>query len=207
MEDQQRELTQAHRADPRTHDKELGWRPERSPTEERDAQLARPRRREDDTQPVTYAGRLRSCEWCGSLHPADLAEAITKGARGHWADRKYGWPHKFYVKGIPNPHAGQPEVRSSGFLGDVTPEERAQRGGTWTARSTGGWCWAEDPRPAPETTHGKFYSVHLLDATPEQRKIIERAMGLNFDFEGERVAWWRFDEARPPEARPSEAKG
>lgn len=56
-------------------------------------------------------GRLRGCSWCGSMHPADLAAAIRAGATGSWADFKYGWPHKWYVDGVPNPHAGMLESR------------------------------------------------------------------------------------------------
>lgn len=36
---------------------------------------------------------------------------------------------------------------------------------------------------------GKFYTVHLVDATPEERDIIERAMGLHIVFDGDRVGW------------------
>lgn len=38
------------------------------------------------------------CSYCGSIQPADLALAIKQqGAKLDEADRKYGWPHKFYV--------------------------------------------------------------------------------------------------------------
>lgn len=78
------------------------------------------------------------CSFCGSLHPSDLVTLLKAGATLSPADRKYGWPHKFYV-------------------------ERA----SW----------------------GKFYTVHLVDATPEERDIIERAMGLHISFEGDSVRW------------------
>ena len=51
-------------------------------------------------------GRLRACEYCGSMHPADVAEAIRRGAAGSFADFKYGWPHKAYFERVPNPHPG-----------------------------------------------------------------------------------------------------
>lgn len=41
----------------------------------------------------------RHCNYCGSLHPADLLQAVAQGARISGADWKYGWPHKFYVEG------------------------------------------------------------------------------------------------------------
>jgi hypothetical protein len=50
--------------------------------------------------------------------------------------------------------------------------------------------WHEPPTPAPTTTYGKFYTVHLKDATPEDRETIENHLGLRFDFrEDGGVAW------------------
>jgi hypothetical protein len=77
------------------------WEPERAP----DLKAPYPESRYCTT------GRLRSCGYCGSMHPADVAAAIRAGARGHWADFKYGWPHKAYFDGIANPHAGMLESR------------------------------------------------------------------------------------------------
>lgn len=43
--------------------------------------------------------------------------------------------------------------------------------------------------------HAKFYTEHLQDATPEQRKTIERALGLAFEFsEDGRVIWAAYKE-------------
>ena len=54
-----------------------------------------------------YGEPFRSCAWCGSIHPDDLlALADVHPLTGEMADRKYGWPHKVYIDGIPNPHAG-----------------------------------------------------------------------------------------------------
>lgn len=147
--------------------------------------------RGDEARP----GRLRACSYCGSMHPADLAAAIAAGASLHWADRKYGWPHKAYADGVPNPHAGLPEITSSGGgYGQPEPE----RGGTWTKRPDGRWNWLADPKPAPALTHGKFYTEHLQDATPDERGVIERAMGLHFEFDGSgRVMWWQFGRPKP----------
>lgn len=92
--------------------------------------------------PATWMDRggKQCCSWCGSMHPSDLAAALRAGeASGHWADFKYGWPHKWYVDGVP---------------GSI-----------------------------------KFYTEHLQDATPEDREVIEKAMGLRFTFEGDGVRW------------------
>lgn len=92
-------------------------------------------------------GIARGCSYCGSIHPADLAFAIKgEGAVLEEADRKYGWPHKWYL-----------------------------HGGTLKA-------------------HGarKFYSIHLQDAEPADRAVIEKAMGLHFEFSddnGGSVRW------------------
>lgn len=77
------------------------------------------------------------CTYCGSMHPATLAEQIRRGSRLDPADRKYGWPHKFYA----------------------------------------------------DSPWGKFYTEHLKDATPEDREVIERAMGLRIEFKDKTVSW------------------
>ena len=64
-----------------------------------------------DAEPVHkdgYQGYVyRSCSYCGSINPDDLLKAVAAGAILEGADWKYGWPHKFYVRDIPNPIAGQ----------------------------------------------------------------------------------------------------
>jgi len=142
------------------------------------------------------AGRLRACSYCGSMHPADVAAAIRAGAHGEWADWKYGWPHKAYFEGIPNPHAGMPESRV--HRSDPPPEaetdkwRRVQRGFNSQTGEPEYW-WAEVGQPAGATTYGKFYTVHLQDATPEDRAIIEQHLGLAFEFieDGQKVRWSR----------------
>lgn len=42
---------------------------------------------------------VRTCSFCGSIHPEDLMRALDSGATLECADWKYGWPHKFYVTG------------------------------------------------------------------------------------------------------------
>lgn len=126
------------------------------------------------------SGRLRSCGYCGSMHPTDVANAIREGATGSWADRKYGWPHKAYFDGVPNPHAGLMEVRASANFKPEYPD--------WIQC---GDHWHEPPRPASAKTNGKFYSVHLQDATPEERQIIETHLGLHFEFHDDGSVSWK----------------
>lgn len=139
-------------------------------------------------------GRLRGCSWCGSMHPSDLAAAIQAGAVGHWADFKYGWPHKWYVENIPNPHAGMLETRSwssspsPSYPREVREPRFDPRTGERVEDSVG---YTEEPTPAAATTGGKFYTEHLQDATPEERAVIERAMGLSFTFTDDGTVSWR----------------
>lgn len=124
-------------------------------------------------------GRLRTCAYCGSMHPADVAAAIKAGAHGSWADWKYGWPHKAYFDGVPNPHAGMLEVRGI------------------SNRPLEGWVqvgenkWQQPARPADATVMWKFYTVHLQDATPEERDVIERHLGLHFVFLDDGAIRWQ----------------
>lgn len=141
-------------------------------------------------------GRLRSCGYCGSMHPADVASAIRAGAVGHFADRKYGWPHKAYLENIPNPHAGMLESRCS----CSHPPQEEVDAGKWVRVPTGRFnestgeptfSWHEAGKPAAPTTYGKFYMVHLKDATPEDRTTIERHLGIAFEFTPEGSVSWR----------------
>lgn len=132
-----------------------------------------------------FAGRIRMCAYCGSMHPADVVAAIKAGARGSWADMKYGWPHKAYFNDVPNPHAGMLESRAS------------------ANHECEGWIkigdrsWREPGRPAAATIMWKFYSVHLVDATPEDRAVIETHLGIHFEFtEDGQVSWERANAAR-----------
>lgn len=127
-----------------------------------------------------WTGRLRSCGYCGSMHPADVAAAIRAGATGSWADMKYGWPHKAYFDGIPNPHAGTPEIRVSATY---------QKERDWVKD---GELWRAPSQPASDTTSGKFYTVHLMDATIDDREVIEGHLGLHFEFlDDGKVSWKR----------------
>lgn len=176
-------------------------------------------------------GRLRHCDYCGSMHPSDLAAALKAGAKGSWADFKYGWPHKWYVENVPNPHAGMLESRMGCSHSHPTcpktgaPCEQRKQSFHWPkcecmrdtpelvktgtygeaamvatqsgfSSSTGKpqFTWNEAGKPAKATTDGKFYTVHLQDATPEDRAVIEQHMGLSFTFhEDGKVSWKRFE--------------
>jgi len=163
----------------------------------------------DATPPDIAAGRktgsLRGCGYCGSMHPADLAAALLAGARLDPADRKYGWPHKFYVEGVPNPHAGMLESRYS----TSHPKQEDIDAGKMIRVPTGRFSestgepkfdWCEAGKPAPETTYGKFYTEHLQDASAEDRDVIERHMGMHFDFAGEGISWWPYGTPKPVRA-------
>ena len=140
-------------------------------------------------------GRLCSCGYCGSMHPKDVAEAIRAGARGHFADRKYGWPHKAYFNDIPNPHAGMEEVRSSCYSdkkpsGDGWEEAREPQFDQRTGERLADRIYWIQRSIAGAKTWGKFYTVHLQDASPEDRETIEKHFGLRFEFtDGGSVSW------------------
>jgi hypothetical protein len=195
---------------------------------------------------------FRTCSFCGSIHPEDLAAEPTSdvcavcgvtGWHAHfdkfachmtpglecphepkchpfspagwyasWADRKYGWPHKFYVEGL--------KPRDPSLLhcvGSSNARERPGRGGNWVRaedltrkqkkiikdggmHSSGkfeGWYLLE-PRA---TLHAKFYSVHLADPliSGEVKEKIYQACGLRFTFTSDgRVSW--YPAALPPQA-------
>jgi len=141
-------------------------------------------------------GRLRSCWYCGSMHPADVAAAIRAGATGSFADWKYGWPHKAYFDGVPYPYAGMLES----CVGCSNPPDEEVAAGKWLRIPTGmfdphtgdpTFTWTAPGTPAAPTTHGKFYSVHLQDATPEDRSTIEEYLGLRFDFTDDGKVGWK----------------
>lgn len=139
------------------------------------------------------------------MHPTELAAAIKAGATLSAADRKYGWPHKFYVDGAPNPFAGEPEIISAEYGGESATPEMIAAG--WkqypdgfdqtTGKPVMRWARLGAPRPAPASTHGKFYTEHLQDATPEERAVIERAMGLRFEFDDAGGVRWGWGACEP----------
>lgn len=178
--------------------------------------------------------RLGGCAYCGSMHPADLVAALKAGAKLDPADWKYGWPHKYYVNGIPNPFQGMAEsimsashavpicpntgvacAQHSGPQSFSTPVCACMAAGTPTKATTPSgnmvrirrgyssqtgapeYTWMHEGEPAGPTTHGKFYTEHLQDATPEDKLFIEQAIGLHIDFVegGKRVTWRPYGQA------------
>ena len=158
---------------------------------------------------------FRRCSYCGSIHPEDLA--AEKSWHAEWADRKYSWPHKFYVD-IPNRDPGalfcisschearegpyapggeryQPvQERSPGYQwvawADLTPEQLAivRRDGMGTGDDHADWFGFG----TRESHFGKFYTIHLADPAISQdvKDTIQRVSGLRFTWlDDGRVRW------------------
>jgi hypothetical protein len=58
-------------------------------------------------RPSTEDCQHRTCSYCGSAHPQDLLTILEAGGKLGGSDWKYGWPHKFYVKGAKGQHLGK----------------------------------------------------------------------------------------------------
>ena len=149
---------------------------------------------------------FRRCSFCGSVHPEDLA---TEPAwRVEWADRKYGWPHKFYVN-IPNRDpgalfvistqsgpAGRPAPLSTPTLTWVAWEDLSRAQKKIIARD--GWSAGKDDHAGyygfgtRDSHSGKFYTVHLADPAIGQdvKDAVQRVSGLRFTWlDDGRVRW------------------
>lgn len=143
---------------------------------------------------------FRTCSYCGSIHPEDLLEALRAGATLSGADWKYGWPHKFYVGGIPNTNAGQRRAltcipltgaeptaaemeRASHYLRDPKYTSEVRQNG-FDPRTGAPKYQLAILTPEGPTTNGKWYNEHFLDLTSEAMSeladaIYERA-GVQF---------------------------
>lgn len=120
-----------------------------------------------ETRPLegSYGTGYRQCSYCGSLHPEDLLKILQiPGTRVNWADQKYGYLHKCYIEGVPNPRAG----------------EIVQMGSRWDGEK-------DEPimSPAPKTLSNKFYTEHLIDLVgqpelQEVSEIIRKRSGVEF---------------------------
>jgi hypothetical protein len=140
---------------------------------------------------------FRRCSYCGSIHPADLvAEPVWAP---EWADRKYGWPHKFYVH-IPNREPDRLYViggttrfkeddRAKGYVPveGLTEQQRAicERD-HWQINP--GWGVRFGTRP---THFGKLYTIHLADpeVSDEIKEQVMAGCGLRFSFDAGQVRW------------------
>lgn len=135
------------------------------------------------------------------------------GAYASWADRKYGWPHKFYVEQLANREPDRLHIiasHSDAAQGPYAPggemyqpiEERMP-GVEWLRLDevpdgtvTEGYRFVDEQRVKVQlgkrrTLHAKFYTIHLADPaiSPETKEAIEKACGLRFTFTPGRVAW------------------
>lgn len=86
------------------------------------------------------------------------------------------------------------------YCGSLHPSEivagiKAGATGDW-ADWKYGWPHKSYFGSIPNTQYGqdKFYSVHLMDATPEEKEIIENHLGIKFTFlDDGRVSWILID--------------
>ena len=126
-----------------------------------------------------------------------------------WADRKYGWPHKFYAEGLKprdpsllhctGSSNGAERPGGSGDwvrAGELTREQKRiiKDGGMHSGGKFEGWYLLQ-PR---STLHAKFYTIHLADPAISQdvKDKIQRASGLRFRFTDDgKVGWERWAEA------------
>lgn len=131
-------------------------------------------RRDDEP----YGEPYRTCAYCGSIHPEGLVQALQSGARLEETDQKYGWPHKFYVHGIPNLHRGK-LVRVGSRHAPGQPEEII----------TG---------LAPDECFAKWYNDHFLDdgydeeALARLQELVSQYSGVHFVIRGGRLAYHRW---------------
>lgn len=127
------------------------------------------REREPEPGREPYGIPHRTCSYCGSINPSDLLDALKAGARLQATDWKYGWPHKFYVEGIPNPNAGKTVEVGSNNDGPIMGL-------------------------APVHSFAKWYSTHFKDCPKEQlaelAKIVLDQTGIEF-IVGDAGLGWR----------------
>lgn len=141
---------------------------------------------------------FRTCSYCGCIHPEDLVAEPNWTAE--WADRKYGWPHKFYVS-IPDRNGELDWL--GGSTSEMSDEELARYG----------WKRVKDLTSKErevlerenlmgdykvvgigtrDTHHAKFYTEHLHDPNlaPGVVDAIHQTSGLIFEWLPDgRVAW------------------
>jgi len=153
-----------------------------------------------------YGEHFRTCSYCGCINPDDLA--ADQSWRADWADRKYGWPHKFYVD-ILNRDPGRLFAIGSQSSGTVDASPRSTMGLTWyrydampdeLLEIVHATRMADDKQHADwygfgtrAAHHAKFYSTHLADPglSDEVRLAIEGRSGIAFDFTPDGRVGWR----------------
>ncbi|MEV0616175.1 hypothetical protein AB0I81_22870 [Nonomuraea sp. NPDC050404] len=153
----------------------------------------RPRRGREDPYAATY----RTCSYCGSINPEDLIAAASQHALTlEMADWKYGWPHKYYVNGVPNPAAGQ-EYHSYTYgqrehlARYAAPGFEAEPYDNGIGRQ--GWRVVSRVDAAPATMTAKWYNAHLCDldgdAFTTVADLIAALGGVRFDLDGSRLRY------------------
>ena len=146
---------------------------------------------------------FRTCNYCGSINPDDLAKV--EGWTPDWADRKYGWPHKAYIRNFANPNpdldfcieAGNAPVPNDTetmrfkLVADLTGEERAICKGDGMD-SSGSRKDRYVGFGKRQTLFVKLYSEHLADdaISDETKESIGKKIGLRFEFAADgRIKW------------------
>lgn len=149
----------------------------------------------------SYGSWWRTCSYCGSMHPEDIASAPE--TRFDWADRKYGWPHKAYLHfdartTVPRVVGSRNFTSDTGdddgwikYI-DMTLSQRlvVVREGyaKWYERSK-----LKNMSFLLGTKHGwgKFYTAHIFDTLldPEVVDAVNRMMGLRFWIADSRIYW------------------
>jgi hypothetical protein len=161
---------------------------------------------------------FRRCSYCGSIRPEDLA--AEPAWKAEWADRKYNFPHKFYID-IPNrspatlfvigSHRGcrwpapAPGARPGG-AGWVAFERLTRQQRALARRD--GWSVTRDDHSdyyqfgTRAAHYAKFYTMHLADPDVSEtaRETIQRVSGLCFEFAGDGSVRWRPHEDAAGEA-------
>lgn len=154
--------------------------------------------------PGRHGEHFRRCSYCGSIHPDDLV--AEPSWRADWADRKYGYPHKFYVEIVNRDPERLYVIGSTNHIPE--PGALGYKGWKLVADLSGDDLAALDRdyppelskyRPTgtvqlgPRPTHfGKFYTMHLADpaVSQETKDEIARVSGLKFTFlDDGRIGW------------------
>jgi hypothetical protein len=127
---------------------------------------------------------------------------VNTGWRASWADRKYGWPHKFYVEGVANRNPGTLRIITALSPGQEDRIER-ETGYQWypvgeipAGTDVSGWRledghYSHVGLGSDRTHFVKFYTLHLAGpaVSDEVKETISRVCGLRFTFEDGLVRW------------------
>jgi hypothetical protein len=166
----------------------------------------------------------RTCSYCGSCHPEDVVAAVKRAWELRslqsiidqpaipidWADRKYGWPHKFYLD-IPNENPKEMFVvgSASGGKWDTGEESPGEAYVAWdkmsrqqkkvVKRDRAYWLELDGTMKRPafvmfgtrEVFHAKFYTTHLGDPaiSDEVKEAVYAAGARRYTFDGGVVRW------------------